>query len=101
MTTLTIIIIYLIGVVLSLGRLAGSFYEIEERYTKWVPCSYKTILDTDMAIYSLFSWLCFLAGLIVYFGDKEKYFFKWSYKPLIKNGKNEKGVRCNRIFRDI
>lgn len=78
MTTI-IIILYIIGCILSYGRLTASTYIIDEEFIKFIP---PTPAYLTISILSLFSWLAFIAGIFVYFENNEHYFFKWSYKPL-------------------
>jgi phosphate starvation-inducible membrane PsiE len=78
MTTI-IIILYLIGCILSYGRINASMYAIDEEFIKFIP---PTPAYLTISILSLFSWLMFIAVIFVYFENNEHYFFKWSYKPL-------------------
>lgn len=71
--------IYLIGCLLSFGRIHGSFFQIDEDYgdgeLRW--WHYKPAI-LCLIIMVLCSWMGFLAGAIVYWHRKDKYFFKWS-----------------------
>ena len=79
-----IILVYLLGCILVYGKIIGSEYEIEEDYIDLIPCEYFSGGDKSILILSAYSWTLFFAATIIYFKDKEKYFFKWSFKPLIE-----------------
>ena len=80
MDTIIIITIYLIGCVLTYGRMLASEYEIDEYYIRTIPANpnYKFYI-----FYSIFSWIGFISGILIYFVDNQKYFLKFSYKDLI------------------
>lgn len=78
-TILVILVIYIIGCILSYGRHYARMYEIDEDYINTLP-PYKD--NSFTLLFSLFSWVGFIAGIIIYFGDEEKYFLKYSNKPL-------------------
>lgn len=78
--------IYLAGVLLSLPRLIASFYEIDEYYIEHLPPSGYHL----EIVLSIFSWATVVAGLALYFGRKEKYFWKFSKKDLWRAYRNEK-----------
>jgi len=88
-TILIILGIYILGCILAFGRFKASIYQIEEKYIEYFP-----VWDNHRVIvfFSLFSFIGFLAGIVVYFIEDEKYFFKYSYKPLID--------RYNKIHKD-
>ena len=60
-------------------------YEVDEKYIFKIPPG-----DNYFEMFiSFLSWFAFLCGVIVYFTDNDKYFFKWSKKNLwIKYNKN-------------
>lgn len=77
-----IVILYLIGVVLSYGRMKAESYEIEkDRYENY-PGIGPMKEDCVFFIFIIFSWYTFFIGVYDYFNSKEKYFFKWSKKEL-------------------
>lgn len=82
-------ILWLLGAVLSFPRLVASTYAIDEDYI----CKIKpSKLWLEFFISIGFSWLGFVAGIIVYLVMEHKYFWKWSKKDLwiIYNLKNPK-----------
>lgn len=79
MIILLIALIYLIGCVLSFGRSVASFYELDENYPELCP----TQLGFEYFVTAL-SWLGFISGVAIYRLNRERYFFKWSKKPLWK-----------------
>ena len=83
MIILLIVLIYLIGCVLSFGRNRATFYEISEQYLDF-PAVEPYQLDKFEFLSAVLSWIGFIAGVWGYFEDSEKYFFKWSKKPLWK-----------------
>lgn len=89
MTTIIIIVLYIIGAVLSFGRVVGSSYGIEEYYIEYLPCSFKSPFFPFSVFVTSVSWIGFLAGIIIYWAESEKYFFKWSFKPLIEKWKKQ------------
>ncbi len=81
-----LIIIYLIGVVLAFGRLAGMSYYYEKTFRKydistWI---HKTPFHDNFIVFmSLTSWFGFIVSLNSYYCDTDdQYFLKWSYKDL-------------------
>ena len=80
METLFFIIFYLIGCLLCFGRIKAQFYEIEEKYIFLLPPENPQIIF--VIFHSSFSWIGLLAGVVSKLMKKEKYWFKWSYKPL-------------------
>lgn len=85
MNTLLILGIYLVGVILCYGRFLGRLYEIDEQWITSQPP-----LKEDFLFYVLLlsSWLSFFTMVGIYFGDKDKYFFKWNKKELWKKWNN-------------
>lgn len=88
---ISVLIIYLIGVILTFGRLAGGTYGTIEEFIGTVPCEYKNIFKVDRVFNQLacYSWLGFISGVFVYYILNQKYFFKWSFKPLLEQWPNE------------
>jgi hypothetical protein len=83
MLTLTIIIvIYLIGCIFFYLRITGFFYEIEEAYIEHVKCWIPNYGNNFIHLISILSWFGFISGIIIYFINDEKYFFKKSFKKL-------------------
>ena len=61
--------------------------EIEEDYITQCRCSYKNIIDyikydNTTIFIILLSWIGFLVGIIMYYSEKDRYFFKFSFKDL-------------------
>lgn len=70
--------IWFAGVILSWPRVVASFYQIDEDYIHALPpdhCWFEFFV-------SLFSWVSVFTGIVVYYQEKEKYFWKWSKKKL-------------------
>jgi hypothetical protein len=86
MTLLIILAVYLLGCILAYWRLMGSIYEIEETHLL-VRNLYPNYFPQFNGI-SWLSWISFIIGIIIYIRDKEKYFFKFSRKPLIRQYEN-------------
>lgn len=79
---ITIALIYIVGCILSYGRVFASFYEIEEKYyIEGIKPSLKEeqFLFTSVAI---LSWLGFFSGVCVYFLRGEKYLLKYSLRNI-------------------
>lgn len=72
-----IILIYLLGIIPAYGRINGSFYEIDERFIG-------DIRPWPVMPFYFLSWVAFIVGIIIFFVNNEKYFFKWSKKDLWK-----------------
>lgn len=79
MTIILIILVYLVGAVLAYGRCYAGFYEIDENYPMLPPS-----IDRFAFIPALLSWLGFLVGLVIYVFNSERYFLKFSKKPLVE-----------------
>lgn len=86
MTLLIILSVYLLGCILSYWRLMGSIYEAEE-FALNVWNTYPNTFS-EFKVISWFSWITFIMGIIIYIRDKEKYFFKFSRKSLIRQYEN-------------
>ena len=79
--------VYLIGCILSYTRVMAATYEINEELIKY------TDLEPDyvfILLISMFSWFGFMAGAIAYVTNREKYFLKFSHKPLYEKRKEIK-----------
>ena len=81
-----IIIFYLIGVVLTFGRLTGMAYYHEGIFRKygqfeWI---HKTPFHDGFIIFgALTSWIGFVLAILTYNRNiDDKFLFKWSYKDL-------------------
>lgn len=76
---ITLIIVYLIGVVLCLGRIYACLYEASMYYK--TPFPYKSSLELlkewDSVLVILSSWVGFMIGIKIYFEDEEKTFLKF------------------------
>lgn len=85
--TILIILFYLIGCVLSYGRMYGALRSIDYDYIKvFYP---EDINAGYIYIITITSWLGFMIGILYYLanileGDKEKYFIKFNKKDLIR-----------------
>jgi 4-hydroxybenzoate polyprenyltransferase len=77
---MTFFIVWIAGSVLSYPRMVASFYEINEDYPRSKPQN----CVPQMVFAAVFSWVLFLGGIIIYFKDNEKYFWKWSKRDLRK-----------------
>lgn len=88
MMTFLIIAIYIVGVLLSLGRHMAIDYEFHEfnqrlltNRARLKPC-YKNFFDSwDLLLHAL-SWVTFFVLTIIYFQEHNKYFLKFNYKGL-------------------
>ena len=85
-----IIVFYLIGCILSYGRVYASFYEIEENYIKWFPPTFPNHVMATIWFTTLLSWFGLVAGIAIYKEDKEKYCFKYSSRDLVIKYKEER-----------
>lgn len=81
----SLILAYIIGCVLSYGRVYASFYELEEKYctTQFPEITKQTKI---LFVYiSILSWVGFLIGLVFFlFLKNEKYLFKFSINDLVE-----------------
>lgn len=88
--TVIIITIYILGCILSYGRVFASFYEIEEKfYIEGVEPSLKGQQEFFIAV-ALLSWLGFFSGVSIYFSKGEKYLLKYSLRKLKHRNKTAK-----------
>lgn len=79
---ITIALIYIVGCILSYGRVFASFYEIEEEYyIKGIKPSLKEV-QLILTLVAIFSWIGFFTGVYIYFLRKEKYFLKYSLRNI-------------------
>lgn len=94
MTILLLILLYLIGCLLTLFRIAASEHAIDEKYLIYnVEPSYTSILDVARErinmLFIIFSWMGFIAGIMQYIfepEEKEKIFiFSYKFKSHDKN----------------
>lgn len=80
-----IILIYLIGCLLSFGRITAKFFEIEERYLRYEPFLEWWLNPVQFKVgmkYTLLSWIGLSYGIYQYHILSEWYLFKFSYNAL-------------------
>jgi phosphate starvation-inducible membrane PsiE len=82
--TLLIVLVYLIGVVLSIGRHLAIDFEWWEQNTSMAARAMKCKQQMrDYYAYDclihLFSWITFAVLVMVYFKEKDKYFLKFKF----------------------
>lgn len=74
------IILYILGCILSYGRVNASFYEIEEENNFMCTEAKNSIWKYEVKapiIMVLLSWIGAFSGFIIYFLQKEKYFLRF------------------------
>ena len=73
-------IVWILGSLLSIPRIIAQFYELDEEWQYAKPSNYVFAVFISLA----FSWIAVMVGILFYFMNEEKYFWKWSNKDLRK-----------------